>query len=140
MPTTVPSDPRPQVPTGETIPSSLLAKASSSSVYDPNQQSLISQSTVPTPSQSPLLPQDPDKNSLQLSPERTRDRRKVVRIAWEKLVRWSRSWRSRAKTDVLERTKKATKEVVKQSERPLCDAEAAQWRSLSMPRDLIPCT
>lgn len=39
-------------------------------------------------------------------PERTRDRRKVVRLAWEKLVRWSRSWRSKAKTDVLERTKK----------------------------------
>ncbi|KAK4750136.1 hypothetical protein SAY87_027585 [Trapa incisa] len=39
-------------------------------------------------------------------PERTRDRRKVVKLAWEKLVRWSRSWRSKAKTDVLERTKK----------------------------------
>ncbi|KAE8657561.1 Glycerol-3-phosphate dehydrogenase 2 [Hibiscus syriacus] len=60
----------------------------------------------PTPSPSPLLPQDPG-NPLQLSPERTQDRRKVVRIAWQKLVRWSRSWRSRAKTDVLERTKKA---------------------------------
>lgn len=35
-----------------------------------------------------------------------RDRRKIVRVAWEKLVRWSRSWRSRAKTDVLERTNK----------------------------------
>ncbi|KAK9124753.1 hypothetical protein Sjap_014355 [Stephania japonica] len=35
-----------------------------------------------------------------------KDRRKVVRIAWEKLVRWSRSWRSKAKTDVLERTNK----------------------------------
>ncbi|OWM69868.1 glycerol-3-phosphate dehydrogenase [NAD(+)] 2, chloroplastic isoform X2 [Punica granatum] len=39
-------------------------------------------------------------------PDRTRDRRKVVRLAWEKLVRWSRSWRSKARTDVLERTKK----------------------------------
>ncbi|XP_047330651.1 glycerol-3-phosphate dehydrogenase [NAD(+)] 2, chloroplastic isoform X1 [Impatiens glandulifera] len=36
----------------------------------------------------------------------TKDRRKVVRLAWEKLVRWSRSLRSKAKTDVLERTKK----------------------------------
>lgn len=35
-----------------------------------------------------------------------KDQRKVVRIAWEKLVRWSRSWRSKAKTDVLERTNK----------------------------------
>ncbi|PQQ05914.1 glycerol-3-phosphate dehydrogenase [Prunus yedoensis var. nudiflora] len=33
---------------------------------------------------------------------RTRDRRRAVRLAWEKLVRWSRSWRSKAKTDVLE--------------------------------------
>ncbi|RRT75248.1 hypothetical protein B296_00009622 [Ensete ventricosum] len=35
-----------------------------------------------------------------------RDRRRVVRIAWEKLVRWSRSLRSKAKSDVLEGTKK----------------------------------
>ncbi|KAJ6433848.1 hypothetical protein OIU84_017533 [Salix udensis] len=35
------------------------------------------------------------------------DRRKVVQIAWEKLVRWSRSWRSKNnKTDHLERTNK----------------------------------
>ena len=35
------------------------------------------------------------------------DRRKVVQIAWEKLVRWSRSWRSKNnKTDLLERTNK----------------------------------
>ncbi|KAJ6379666.1 hypothetical protein OIU76_016335 [Salix suchowensis] len=35
------------------------------------------------------------------------DRRKVVQIAWEKLVRWSRSWRSKnSKTDHLERTNK----------------------------------
>ncbi|XP_042067524.1 glycerol-3-phosphate dehydrogenase [NAD(+)] 2, chloroplastic-like [Salvia splendens] len=38
--------------------------------------------------------------------ERSTDRRKVVRVAWEKLLRWSRSLRSKAKTDVLERTKK----------------------------------
>ncbi|KAK1284753.1 hypothetical protein QJS10_CPB21g01631 [Acorus calamus] len=35
-----------------------------------------------------------------------KDRRKAVRLAWEKIVRWSRSWRSRANTDVLERTNK----------------------------------
>lgn len=35
-----------------------------------------------------------------------RDRRRTVRIAWEKLVRWSRSWRSKNKTDVLEKTRK----------------------------------
>jgi hypothetical protein len=39
-------------------------------------------------------------------PETSPDRRRAVRLAWEKLVRWSRSWRSKAKTDVLERTKK----------------------------------
>ncbi|KAK4273783.1 hypothetical protein QN277_017114 [Acacia crassicarpa] len=36
----------------------------------------------------------------------TRDRRRAVRLAWEKLSRWSRSWRSKVKTDVLERTNK----------------------------------
>lgn len=36
----------------------------------------------------------------------TRDRRRVVRVAWEKLVRWSRSWRSKSNTDVLQRTNK----------------------------------
>lgn len=41
-----------------------------------------------------------------ISKEGGKDRRRAVRIAWEKLVRWSRSWRSKAKTDVLERTKK----------------------------------
>ncbi|KAF9670463.1 hypothetical protein SADUNF_Sadunf13G0071500 [Salix dunnii] len=42
----------------------------------------------------------PDERSQQ-------DRRKVVQIAWEKLVRWSRSWRSKNnKTDHLERTNK----------------------------------
>ncbi|KAL9991774.1 putative glycerol-3-phosphate dehydrogenase (NAD(+)) [Helianthus debilis subsp. tardiflorus] len=59
-------------------------------------------------------PPPPDQNRLP-SPDAdvalevasaTRDRRKIVRVAWEKLVRWSRSLRSRAKTDVLERTNK----------------------------------
>ncbi|KAL8149386.1 hypothetical protein AgCh_006415 [Apium graveolens] len=35
-----------------------------------------------------------------------KEQRRVVKIAWEKLVRWSRSLRSKAKTDVLERTNK----------------------------------
>lgn len=54
----------------------------------------------------------PDQNqspsesvSLEVS-STTRDRRKIVRVAWEKLLRWSRSLRSKAKTDVLERTNK----------------------------------
>ncbi|MBA0665682.1 hypothetical protein Goklo_002167, partial [Gossypium klotzschianum] len=72
----------------------------------PSKPLVVATCCAGTPSPSPLLPQDSDQNSLQLSPDRTRDRRKVVRIAWEKLVRWSRSWRSKAKTDVLERTKK----------------------------------
>ena len=57
----------------------------------------------PTPLHPPeFLSQKPN-----LSSDRTtKDRRKVVRLAWEKLVRWSRSWRSKVKTDVLERTNK----------------------------------
>lgn len=43
---------------------------------------------------------------LDSGPERTQNRRRIVRLAWEKLVRWSRSWRFKAKTDVLERTNK----------------------------------
>ncbi|TYI31459.1 hypothetical protein ES332_A05G452800v1 [Gossypium tomentosum] len=72
----------------------------------PSKPLVVATCCAGTPSPSPLLPQDSDQNPLQLSPDRTRDRRKVARIAWEKLVRWSRSWRSKAKTDVLERTKK----------------------------------
>lgn len=60
---------------------------------------------VPPP---PLpLPADTSQE-YNVSLERSRDRRKVVRVAWEKLVRWSRSWRSKAKTDVLERTNKVS--------------------------------
>ncbi|TYI31457.1 hypothetical protein ES332_A05G452800v1 [Gossypium tomentosum] len=72
----------------------------------PSKPLVVATCCAGTPSPSTLLPQDSDQNPLQLSPDRTRDRRKVARIAWEKLVRWSRSWRSKAKTDVLERTKK----------------------------------
>uniref|UniRef100_A0A0E0LIN2 Glycerol-3-phosphate dehydrogenase [NAD(+)] n=1 Tax=Oryza punctata TaxID=4537 RepID=A0A0E0LIN2_ORYPU len=35
-----------------------------------------------------------------------KERRRVVRKAWEKLVRWSRSWRRRNRSDVLETTRK----------------------------------
>ncbi|KAL0321756.1 UNVERIFIED_CONTAM: Glycerol-3-phosphate dehydrogenase [NAD(+)] 2, chloroplastic [Sesamum calycinum] len=56
----------------------------------------------PTPPSS--LPETSEEYNGAL--ERNRDRRKVVRVAWEKLVRWSRSWQSKAKTDVLERTNK----------------------------------
>jgi hypothetical protein len=42
-------------------------------------------------------------------PDRARDRRRAIRLAWEKLLHWSRSWRSKAKTDVLERTNKVYK-------------------------------
>ena len=47
---------------------------------------------------------------LETTGDRSRkDRRRVVRLAWEKLVRWSRSWRSKTKTDdVLERTNKVS--------------------------------
>ncbi|KAL0003539.1 hypothetical protein SO802_017320 [Lithocarpus litseifolius] len=58
-----------------------------------------------------LASSDSQPPSEDLYPETTgdrsrRDRRRVVRLAWEKLVRWSRSWRSKNKTDVLERTNK----------------------------------
>ncbi|KAL8050036.1 hypothetical protein ABFX02_06G057300 [Erythranthe guttata] len=57
-------------------------------------------------------PSPPPPQAAETSPEyntsleRSKDRRKIVRVAWEKLVRWSRSLRSKAKTDVLERTNK----------------------------------
>ncbi|KAK2637265.1 hypothetical protein Ddye_032057 [Dipteronia dyeriana] len=72
-----------------------------------------SSSSITTPrcvaAPSPPPNSEHDSNSVAITnvtPDRTRDRRKIVRVAWEKLVRWSRSWRSKAKTDVLERTKK----------------------------------
>ncbi|ESR49174.1 hypothetical protein CICLE_v10031473mg [Citrus x clementina] len=52
---------------------------------------------------------DPEPVSAVSSETRTRDgrdRRKIVKVAWDKLVRWSRTWRSKAKTDILERTNK----------------------------------
>ncbi|KAL8552358.1 hypothetical protein ACS0TY_001161 [Phlomoides rotata] len=53
-----------------------------------------------------VVPPPEAADASQEHSERSRDRRKVVRVAWEKLVRWSRSLRSKAKTDVLERTNK----------------------------------
>jgi len=50
-------------------------------------------------------PQNPDPGS-DPQPDPTRDRRRIVRVAWEKILRWSRSWRSKANTDILQRTNK----------------------------------
>lgn len=68
-----------------------------------------SASSLPPPS-SPKIPEGgtTNPNSLNTAPDRSRDRRKVVRLAWEKLVRWSRSWRSKNRTDVLQQTNKVT--------------------------------
>jgi hypothetical protein len=53
---------------------------------------------------------DPFPTSTTTSPSsggaKDTTRRRAVRIAWEKLVRWSRSWRSRNKSDVLEKITK----------------------------------
>ncbi|OEL15823.1 Glycerol-3-phosphate dehydrogenase [NAD(+)], chloroplastic [Dichanthelium oligosanthes] len=51
---------------------------------------------------------DDDAGGDEAAPRRSarKDRRRVVRVAWEKLVRWSRSWRRRNRSDVLETTRK----------------------------------
>lgn len=67
-----------------------------------------SQPTTTTTTTAPCsvaTPEFPDP-SPEYASEPTRDRRRAVRLAWEKLVRWSRSLRSKTKTDVLERTNK----------------------------------
>nr|XP_045083908.1 glycerol-3-phosphate dehydrogenase [NAD(+)], chloroplastic isoform X1 [Aegilops tauschii subsp. strangulata] len=51
-------------------------------------------------------PPDADTDEGEAPRGGRKDRRRVVRIAWEKLVRWSRSWRSRNRSDVLETTRK----------------------------------
>ncbi|KAL5974801.1 Threonine aldolase [Asimina triloba] len=56
--------------------------------------------------ESELQNANPASTATTASPNVRKDRRRAVRMAWEKLVRWSRSWRSKAKVDVLERTKK----------------------------------
>eukprot|EP01018_Ginkgo_biloba_P004504 Gb_40053 [translate_table: standard] len=50
-----------------------------------------------------------DTSAAQTAPHGQKERRKIVKIAWEKLVRWSRSWRllnARRATNVLQTTKK----------------------------------
>ncbi|KAL8233635.1 hypothetical protein R6Q59_019735 [Mikania micrantha] len=59
----------------------------------------------PPPSDRNRSPSQDADESLEVA-SATRDRRKIVRVAWEKLVRWSRSLRSKANSDVLERTNK----------------------------------
>ncbi|KAL8199779.1 hypothetical protein R6Q57_013347 [Mikania cordata] len=59
----------------------------------------------PPPSDQNRSPSQDADESLEVA-SATRDRRKIVRVAWEKLVRWSRSLRSKANSDVLERTNK----------------------------------
>ncbi|XP_057442392.1 glycerol-3-phosphate dehydrogenase [NAD(+)] 2, chloroplastic [Lotus japonicus] len=78
-------------------PTFLTLRSSPSSIHPPSCSR--NDATVSPPLQSP----DPDAKP-EIDP--TRDRRRVVRVAWEKLVRWSRSLRSKSNTDVLERTNK----------------------------------
>ncbi|OQU81017.1 hypothetical protein SORBI_3007G223801 [Sorghum bicolor] len=49
-----------------------------------------------------------DDDDAGVAPRRSgrKDRHSAVRIAWEKLVRWSRSWRRRNRSDVLESSRK----------------------------------
>ncbi|KAJ4977580.1 hypothetical protein NE237_008360 [Protea cynaroides] len=61
-------------------------------------------SSLETP--SPATENHSSTSNPVTTPESRRDSRKAVKFAWEKLLRWSRTWRSKAKTDVLERTKK----------------------------------
>ncbi|EER98222.1 glycerol-3-phosphate dehydrogenase [NAD(+)], chloroplastic [Sorghum bicolor] len=60
---------------------------------------------VPPPEDEDSSDDDDDAGA---APRRSgrKDRRRAVRIAWEKLVRWSRSWRRRNRSDVLESTRK----------------------------------
>ncbi|KAK0593258.1 hypothetical protein LWI29_033722 [Acer saccharum] len=92
---------------------SLILKLPNSSTKNPpllftlNSSSSSSTTTTPRCFATPSPPPNSDLVAItNVAPERTRDSRKIVRVAWEKLVRWSRSWRSKAKTDRLERTKK----------------------------------
>ncbi|CAM0905755.1 unnamed protein product [Alopecurus aequalis] len=51
-------------------------------------------------------PPDAETDEEEAPRSARKDRRRIVRIAWEKLVRWSRSWRRRNRSDVLETTRK----------------------------------
>ncbi|XP_057520276.1 glycerol-3-phosphate dehydrogenase [NAD(+)] 2, chloroplastic [Amaranthus tricolor] len=59
---------------------------------------------IPPPSDD--SEENPEKVVAITAAEERKDRRRAVRIAWEKLVRWSRSWRSKSRPDVLQRTQK----------------------------------
>ncbi|XP_042513958.1 glycerol-3-phosphate dehydrogenase [NAD(+)] 2, chloroplastic isoform X2 [Macadamia integrifolia] len=69
--------------------------------------SLETQSTASVnPSSTPATENPSSTSNPDTTLDSRKDRRKAVKVAWEKLLRWSRTWQSKAKTDVLERTKK----------------------------------
>ncbi|KAJ6806522.1 glycerol-3-phosphate dehydrogenase [NAD(+)], chloroplastic [Iris pallida] len=72
-------------------------------VSDRRRRILPANSSFSCPCSAGTLDPEPTPGNPNPNP---RERRRAVRIAWEKLVRWSRSWRSKASTDVLERTNK----------------------------------
>ncbi|KAI3938494.1 hypothetical protein MKW92_042638 [Papaver armeniacum] len=92
----------------------LYCSASSSGAIDPPQQPKPPPIEIipnPNPNGGEIRePRDSISSSSSSSgsttESRKKDRRKTVKLAWEKLVRWSRSWRNKNKTDVLQRTKK----------------------------------
>ncbi|CAN1151420.1 Glycerol-3-phosphate dehydrogenase [NAD(+)] 2, chloroplastic [Linum perenne] len=72
----------------------------------PSKQRFLPPLSCSAAEETPSLDDDSAAGKPPLAVDRFIDRRKVVRIAWEKLLRWSRSWRSKNKADVLRRTKK----------------------------------
>ncbi|XP_026457154.1 glycerol-3-phosphate dehydrogenase [NAD(+)] 2, chloroplastic-like [Papaver somniferum] len=86
----------------------LYCSASSSGAIDPPQPKPPPIENIPNPSPSGGERRDSIScsSSGSTNESRKKDRRKTVKLAWEKLVRWSRSWRNKNKTDVLQRTKK----------------------------------
>ncbi|XP_075668061.1 glycerol-3-phosphate dehydrogenase [NAD(+)] 2, chloroplastic isoform X2 [Castanea sativa] len=92
---------------------SVFTSPVSVSVWAPTNPRLQRTPSTSTSMSVSLASSDSQPPSEDLDPETTatgdrsrKDRRRVVRLAWEKLVRWSRSWRSKTKIDVLERTNK----------------------------------
>ncbi|XP_026388757.1 glycerol-3-phosphate dehydrogenase [NAD(+)] 2, chloroplastic isoform X2 [Papaver somniferum] len=88
----------------------LYCSALSSGAIDPPQPKPPPIEDIPNPNPSGGERRDsisiPSSSSGSTTESRKKDRRKTVKLAWEKLVRWSRSWRNKNKTDVLQRTKK----------------------------------
>lgn len=82
-----------------------LTKPTFLPLHSPATPSYCSASALDPPQPSIEDP-NPNGDSIYRSSESRKDRRKIVKVAWEKLLRWSRSWRSKTKTDVLERTRK----------------------------------